>query len=62
MMFGAVIFAGQFAFLVRNILRWFDFGPATLPLFIGTTAWSMFAALSAGAVLLFRLLDRWKRR
>lgn len=62
MMFGALLFAEQFAFFGRNILSWMDLGPVTLPQLIHVPAWTIFVALAVGALILFRQIERWERR
>ena len=62
MMLGALLFAELFAFFGRNILAWIDLGPVTLPQLIHVPAWTIFAVLTVGAVILFRQIERWERR
>jgi uncharacterized membrane protein YedE/YeeE len=62
MMFGALLFAEQFAFFGRNILSWMDLGPVTLPQLIHVPAWTIFVVLTVGALILFRQIERWERR
>ncbi len=62
MMCGALLFAGQFAFLGKNVLTWFDLGPVTLPELLRIPAWAIFVVLTAGAVILFRRIEGWERR
>jgi hypothetical protein len=62
MLFGAMLFAEQFAFFGKNILTWLDLGPMTLPQLFQIPAWAIFAVLSVGAVLLFRRIETWERR
>lgn len=62
MMFGAVLFAEQFAFLGKNVLTWIDLGPMTLPQLIHIPAWAIFAGLTVGVVILFRQTEGWERR
>jgi len=62
MLFGALFFAEQFAFLSRSVLTWFDLGPLTLPDLIRVPAWAIFTGLTIGVVVLFRWLERWERR
>ena len=62
MIFGALLFAEQFAFFGNNILTWMDLGPVTLPQLIHLPAWTIFVGLTLGAVLLFRQIERWERR
>ena len=62
MMFGALLFAEQFAFFGRNILSWIDLGPVTIPQLIHVPAWTIFVGLTLGAVFLFRRIERWERR
>lgn len=62
MVFGALLFAGQFSFFSKNILTWFDLGPVTLPQLTGVPAWAIFIVLTLGALLLFRQLERLEQR
>jgi uncharacterized protein len=62
MICGTMLFAGQFAFLGKNVLTWINLGPVTLPELTHLPAWAIFAGLTAGAVMLFRQIERWERR
>jgi uncharacterized protein len=62
MLFGALLFAEQFAFLGRTVLAWINLGPVTLPELTRLPAWAIFAVLAAGAVILFRRIEAWERR
>jgi hypothetical protein len=58
MVVGAMLFAESFGFLSKNVLRWFDLGPVTLPELSGVPAWAIFSVLAAAAAALFRLVGR----
>ncbi len=61
MLVGALLFAEVYAALGRTLMKWYDLGPLTLPAVTGLPAWTIFAALAAGALLLFRFLERRSR-
>lgn len=58
MMAGAAFFAAIYDALRSTLLKWYDLGPLTLPAATGLPAWLLLGALSIGAFLLFRFLDR----
>ncbi len=62
MLLGALLFAEQFEFFGKTVLKWFDLGPLTLPDLIRVPAWAIFAGLTIGVAILFRQLERWERR
>ncbi|HEY2012650.1 MAG TPA: YeeE/YedE thiosulfate transporter family protein [Bryobacteraceae bacterium] len=62
MLLGALFFAGQFAYLGKNLLTWFDFGPVTLPELLHIPAWLIFICLTAAAAILFRQVEIWEKR
>lgn len=58
MMAGAALFAEFYGGLTGTLMKWWDLGPVTLPELTGVPSWMFFAAVAAGAVLLFRALDK----
>jgi uncharacterized protein len=62
MLFGALLFAEQFASLNSTVLSWFNLGPVTLPQLTHMPAAGIFVVLAAGAFLLFRRIERWEHR
>jgi uncharacterized membrane protein YedE/YeeE len=61
MLFGAMLYAEQFAFFSKNVLTWFDLGPLTLPELIRAPAWAIFAGLSIVVAVLFWTIESWER-
>ena len=58
---GALLFAGQYAHLSKNVLIWLNLGPVALPELIPVPAWGIFLALAIGTLVLFRRIERLER-
>jgi uncharacterized membrane protein YedE/YeeE len=58
MLVGAVAFSTVYASLSRTLLTWANLGPVTLVDVTGAPAWVLLGVLGAGAVGLFRWLER----
>ncbi|MGJ5816105.1 YeeE/YedE thiosulfate transporter family protein [Paludibaculum fermentans] len=55
---GSAIFAEFYGLLSSTLMKWYDLGPVTISGLLGVPAWSVLAVLTAGALLLFRRLER----
>jgi uncharacterized protein len=58
MIAGAALFAEAFPFLERTVYTWGDLGRITLPQILGVNHWIVIPFFIAGALLLFRWLER----
>ena len=58
---GALLFGEVYGVLGKTLMTWLDLGPLTLPQLTGVPVWLIFGALGAGAIALFRRIERWER-
>lgn len=58
MLLGAALFAESYPLVRTSLLTWGNYGKITLPQLLGVSHWVVIAALSVGAVALFRWLEK----
>ncbi len=58
MIAGAALFAEAYPFLLKTVYTWGNFGKLTIPQALGINHWLIIPVFVAGAVLLFRWLEK----